>query len=607
MEDELLRVGMNPPPLEHLEEANPLIGFGFKKFVFDFPLLQDQKDNFTHNLNELLRLYKEMNLSSREERGKKPGPDAMFRRCVKGLIEFYYRLLHTSTAREVVNRKTPLAERRSDSSLRDLKWAEVKGMSAEVRQMEEEKVLPVVTQLQNFWIQILNEPDGHTAVEIYEMVKNTDHMMALPPKYIIMIKSAIKVASYRLYEEFILDTESRQHCNMLKNFYRFTPFLAIQGILKVGNPVKIIKGVINLMFARPLGTRSVIQRIIKVAQDQDEEHEDEDSQVEIQVENSTSPQLEEPKEKKKSFFSFRKPAPVQVENPAVKKKGEKEKALSKKKLRKLIDNKEIVSKIENYINKTERNYDLVREHNMRAHVILEDKDCQPQISQEVVDTLTHVQVEAITTYFVRCIKERDYELTAAFMGKDEVRDTIEQLVSAFYKPLLAVYEKAGFHVFFKHFSEFLKALIDINSEREKRTSEEIIDGYERCIEQIMEHVYFSLHNILKQDDGTVREIFDWFLQNYYSPKTASLDIEEVVFAKFNLEEREKLIEELDELNRYKAQKKQQNKMKLQLELEGKTEEVQQIVIPPEPVTTMVPLLKDAYVEKVSLILPQLLE
>ncbi|KAL0480667.1 hypothetical protein AKO1_006865 [Acrasis kona] len=559
MEDEILRIQERPPSMNHLKEEAPFMGFGFKKFFCDFPLIKGSMGEITSTVDETLKTLKHMNMSSREERGKKRGSDKTFRRAVRALTEFYLRILHGSSSTSSVFQLK-----------NDMNVDQVKEMNQKVRQVEEEKVLPVIGNLINFWADIANEHDGKTVRELYQMCKSTPDLMSLPPQYVVMVNSLQIIAGYRLYEHFVLDENSKRHVNLLKNGYRFTPFFAIQGLLKVGNPVKIFKGIINLMFARVMGTQSIIQRVVSSASEQDDAEEEEEEE-----DHNNS----------------------------------KKKAVSNHRLKKMIDNKDIVAKIQNYVNKPVRDLSITSDQVARATQILSDIDIQPVIPTSTINQLTSVQIKAINTFFIRRIRARDQEQLAALLGTDSLRDTIEYVVSACYQPLLHVYQSSDLGAFCDSLSNFLKTLVDINNEASKLSEDQLLCRYGRAVGEMIENVYSMLHKILREDkDKTVENLFEWFVGNYYSQKTANIDVEQEIVKKHLTHEQQlELLAELESLEEWKRHKKSQNQLKLQLELEGRKEqELEKIVVQPEPVLNIVPLLVKPYVEVASVALPKLL-
>jgi hypothetical protein len=59
---------------------------------------------------------------------------------------------------------------------------------------------------------------------------------------------------------FVASDQASDSLAQLKRIHGLMPYFMLKGILKVSNPMAMIRGVLDLFLARPFGGQSLIQR-----------------------------------------------------------------------------------------------------------------------------------------------------------------------------------------------------------------------------------------------------------------------------------------------------------------------------------------------------------
>ncbi|KDQ20745.1 hypothetical protein BOTBODRAFT_26762 [Botryobasidium botryosum FD-172 SS1] len=102
-------------------------------------------------------------------------------------------------------------------------------------------------------------PDGLT--RIFATVKKTENVSELPQEYKAVIEwGRISLASAIFQQLVASDSASETFAN-LKRLHGLMPYFMLKGILKISNPIAMIRGVLDLFLAQPFGGKSLLQRM----------------------------------------------------------------------------------------------------------------------------------------------------------------------------------------------------------------------------------------------------------------------------------------------------------------------------------------------------------
>lgn len=65
-----------------------------------------------------------------------------------------------------------------------------------------------------------------------------------------------------IFQIFVAADNASDTLTQLKRIHGMMPYFMLRGILKVSNPMAMIRGVLDLFLARPFGGQSLIQRSV---------------------------------------------------------------------------------------------------------------------------------------------------------------------------------------------------------------------------------------------------------------------------------------------------------------------------------------------------------
>ncbi|ORX61351.1 hypothetical protein DM01DRAFT_1331961 [Hesseltinella vesiculosa] len=118
--------------------------------------------------------------------------------------------------------------------------------------------------------QQIAKPGG--LLEIFDTIRDTENMDDLPAYMRKALEWGRINFAFVLHTQFVTSDRSVTNIGNLKRTHMLIPYTAIRQVLKISNPFFMIKGVLDLFLSQPLGTKSLLQRILMVnMQDQAKE------------------------------------------------------------------------------------------------------------------------------------------------------------------------------------------------------------------------------------------------------------------------------------------------------------------------------------------------
>ncbi len=105
----------------------------------------------------------------------------------------------------------------------------------------------------------LIQADGLT--RIFATIKATPNMHDLPKEYLALVSWARISAASTLFHMFMGSDTSSEVFAQLKRIHGLMPYFVLRGILRISNPVAMIRGGLDLFLAQPFGQKSLIQRM----------------------------------------------------------------------------------------------------------------------------------------------------------------------------------------------------------------------------------------------------------------------------------------------------------------------------------------------------------
>lgn len=105
----------------------------------------------------------------------------------------------------------------------------------------------------------LVQPDG--LARVFATVKRVPHISQLPPSYRAVVAWARISAASTLFHLFRKGDRSSELLTQLKHIHSMMPYRILRGILRISNPVAMIRAGLDLFLAQPFGQKSLIQRM----------------------------------------------------------------------------------------------------------------------------------------------------------------------------------------------------------------------------------------------------------------------------------------------------------------------------------------------------------
>lgn len=107
--------------------------------------------------------------------------------------------------------------------------------------------------------QDLIQHDGLT--RIFATIKSTPEIKDLPEKYKALLKWARISLASTIFQIFMGSDNSSEIFSQMKRMHGMMPYFMLRGILRISNPMAMVRGVIDIFLAQPFGQRSLLQRM----------------------------------------------------------------------------------------------------------------------------------------------------------------------------------------------------------------------------------------------------------------------------------------------------------------------------------------------------------
>ncbi|KAG8834897.1 hypothetical protein FRC17_006444 [Serendipita sp. 399] len=98
---------------------------------------------------------------------------------------------------------------------------------------------------------------------IFSTVKVTPLAKDLPPNYQAVLEWGRITLASTIFQTFVASDDASGTLAALKRFHGLMPYFVLKGILKISNPMAMIRGLMDLFMAQPFGGRSLLQRYVK--------------------------------------------------------------------------------------------------------------------------------------------------------------------------------------------------------------------------------------------------------------------------------------------------------------------------------------------------------
>jgi len=372
-------------------------------------------------------------------------------------------------------------------------------------------------------------------MNLFGIIKKTKNIQDLPPS----LKKAVEWGrinfAFALHKQFVTLDTATENLNNLRRTHSMLPYKPLSLILRLSNPIGMVKGVLDLFLAQPFGGKSLFQRIL------------------------------------------------------IANMHEESKALVKSidKLKEKIENKDICTKVYNAIQTPRLSPPTeFKSHTDEVLSVLINADIKPMLPQQVLQSLCQDDKEAkdqlklIYQLWEHYGRQKEQEIMLDLVFQGVTSDLLKEFISVFYQPLAHVYKSADISTTVGHIANFVDDLL--------RTIDEHNLSIQVFIDLVQRHeqmFYDFVYNVHTQDAsqvfdelvGYVDSMFTFMAQGIPGKIDMNHCIQEAGIVTPELQEQ--LMKEIDALCEYRYKQKkyqfERTKTKLMSNPDGATIEVKE--------------------------------
>ena len=96
--------------------------------------------------------------------------------------------------------------------------------------------------------------------KMFSIIKDNETIDSLPERYMKVFEWARISFASTIYQTFVGSDTSSETFSGLKRIHALMPYFVLRSILRISNPIAMVRGVIDLFLAQPFGQRSILQR-----------------------------------------------------------------------------------------------------------------------------------------------------------------------------------------------------------------------------------------------------------------------------------------------------------------------------------------------------------
>ncbi|KAF9175171.1 hypothetical protein BGX21_007706 [Mortierella sp. AD011] len=407
------------------------------------------------------------------------------------------------------------------------------------------KVDELDAQLKEVKLDIL-QPGGIS--RLFSAFRNVDNVNDLPELYQSVFEWGCMNFASTLYHVFTSSDNAALNFTQLKRTHMLMPYRTMWGILKISNPMAMMKGIMDLFLAQPFGSRSLVQRIIsgnmneEVTEYKKEIEEIEDAIADPSLCEKIRNYVYAPVSVTSQIFSSDEiyditelglimdvlksdmilPVldPTQVQRVWEEQQKLEQDRLEQEHLKELAKQSGSGSDVDS----SDKSSDFSSESNYSGE---SSEEGSPRLAQEEVFNEIHhskphrnrVQqepnlVRQLQQLLVAHLRIREKERLMGLVFQGVTGEILREVIAIFYEPLVKVYKAANFGDTLMDVRNFIDELIKIIEQAE------VNDGganggpstatlYLNLVRKHLPSFYRFVHAVHKQDDGIFHDLLDW--------------------------------------------------------------------------------------------------
>lgn len=425
-------------------------------------------------------------------------------------------------------------------------------------QKEAEKRVEALREgLSEFKGDIIGKEGGLKAV--FEVVRRVENVRDLPRAEASVLEWGRISLAGTIFQMFVASDNASETFMQLKRLHGMLPYFVLKGILRVSNPMAMIRGVLDLFLARPFGGQSLLQRMFSSSLTEDVRLLQEDI-------NTMYERIDDPALCRKIELYVHAPYEVQeiyrsdaasekLDLIAVILRSPEMPALNRMQIQRVI--------------KANRAYKQYKQYQSK----LEDSDDDEGPQNE--DAWLFEDLHLLLKLMVR---KREKEQLVGLIFEGLTAELLKDIITIFYTPLATVYKAASIADSLGDLQNFINDLIKTVEAVEELAQEDPSATVQTFIDLVQRHeqsFYTFVHRVHKKGEGLFDSIMDWvevFLTFARDGLAQDVDLEFLL--PHTGDERVAIMKEIDLVAQYhyKLKLAYEEKVRRRFQKEGATDE-----------------------------------
>ena len=338
----------------------------------------------------------------------------------------------------------------------------------------------------------LVQHDGLT--RIFATIKSTPRIEDLPEKYKALLKWARISLASTIFQIFMGSDNSSEIFSQMKRMHGMMPYFMLRGILRISNPMAMVRGVLDIFLAQPFGQRSLLQRMFSSSlQDEVRELDEVCAAISAKVDDPTIC------EKVRQFVY----APSEIQ--ALYRQDAEEERLDL--LTTILRSPEAPALDRSQIHrvvKASQAYEVYKEYRRGLkNPDLEDEG--PQDDDAWLYEDLHVLIKMLT-------RKRDKEQMISLIFEGVTAELLKDMVTIFYSPLAQVYKLANIADSLSDLQAFITDLIktvEANEELSYTDPTRTVQVFVDLVERHEGRFYNFVHQVHSKGSGLFDGLMHW--------------------------------------------------------------------------------------------------
>ncbi|CAI2172599.1 18636_t:CDS:10 [Funneliformis geosporum] len=312
----------------------------------------------------------------------------------------------------------------------------------------------------------------------------------------------------------------------LKRTHSLMPYKTIRAIMKISNPLVIMRGILDLFLAQPFGQKSLVQRILSMSMTEDLKEIGKDIKI-----------IEEE-----------------------------------------INDDGVCEKLRNFVYSPSELQTAIMKEAKDEHInaiiiaILHTKLLTPDLKNvqvaRFVGSINSIRIDNtellsnLKKLFFFYVRQRDKKMMIDLLFQGITGDLLKDIIIVFYEPLAKVYKAANISDTLSDLSEFLDDLINVVEEADLRgvmysPAESVVQIFVSLVHRHIPRFYSFVHSVYSHDSTGLFNSFLKWIESVFNfirdGLTEQIDVQQLIDTVLTTEERDLLSTELDNLMRLKIE------------------------------------------------------